>query len=107
MRAKAMKAVAKKQSRRERNKIETKRGHSRLSLGEGGCVALDFGVAHPATEVRVDGEDEGLDEEATVEGSGLEVDLLRRIVDGGLAGLWETGGDVVEEETAVSDGCHF
>ena len=49
-------------------------------------VALLGRVPHLAPQVRVDGENEELDEEAPVEWRRFEIDCLRVVVDGVLSG---------------------
>lgn len=43
-------------------------------------VRFDLGIAHPAAHVRVDAQDERLQEETAIELDGIDVDSLRLVV---------------------------
>lgn len=70
-------------------------------LGKTGCgsldpygVTFDAGVAHLGPHVRVDGEHEHFDEEASIQRHSLEIDRLRFVIDRSLARdrkTWEVG----------------
>jgi hypothetical protein len=57
------------------------------------AVRLLLGVAHTSSHVRVDGELQRLEEEATVEGNILNIDRLVCIVDSGLSRFGVTCND--------------
>lgn len=83
---------------RRRRRVPACGTRGRVSAGEKAegrgthGIAFDGGVAHAAAEEVVDAEDEGLEEEAAIEGLYVEVDVPGGIVDGGLAGHGEACG---------------
>lgn len=61
--------------------------HARLAQWESRHVGRNVGVSHLSPQIRIDGELEYLEENASIEGNCVEVDGLCCIVDGVLSGF--------------------